>query len=123
MAGITGALEPIQISAMDQRQNTSDIFEAKSIPVKVSRIPDEAYALALPLNYIPIASLLPMHRLIAQGGKSVGHSGRSLRNNDDTVIFVRSRKRVRIAAAVVSFPPRILRPRSPYRKRLNRKFT
>lgn len=32
MAGITEALEPIQISAMDQRQNTSDIFDAKSGP-------------------------------------------------------------------------------------------
>lgn len=61
MAGITEALEPIQISAMDQRQNTSDIFEAKSAPVKVSRIPDEAYAFALALNYIPIASSSPVH--------------------------------------------------------------
>lgn len=57
MASITEALEPIQISAMDQRQNTSDIFDTKSAQVKVSRIPDEAYAFALALNYIPIASL------------------------------------------------------------------
>lgn len=61
MAGIREALEPIQISAMDQRQNTSDIFEAKSSPVKVSRIPDEAYAFALALNYIPIASRSLLH--------------------------------------------------------------
>lgn len=32
MAGITEALEPIQISAMDQRQNTSDIFEREKRP-------------------------------------------------------------------------------------------
>jgi hypothetical protein len=57
MVGITEALEPIQISAMDQRQNTLDIFDAKSTQVKVSRIPDEAYAFDLTPNYIPITLL------------------------------------------------------------------
>lgn len=67
MASITEALEPIQISAMDRRQNTSDIFDAKSAWVGVSRISEagergrekmrEAYALSLAPNYIPIALL------------------------------------------------------------------
>lgn len=78
MAGITEALEPIQISAMDQRQNTSDIFDAKSVQVKVSRIPDEAYAFALVLNYIPIASLADatlhlVHPLIVKSIRRLRH--------------------------------------------------
>lgn len=38
-------------------KSTSDIFDAQSARVKVSRIPGGAYAFALALNYIPIALL------------------------------------------------------------------
>ena len=72
MAGITEALEPIQISAMDQRQNTSDIFDAKSARVKVSRIPDEAYAFALALNYIPIVSLAGANAALGASAYCIG---------------------------------------------------
>lgn len=57
MAGITEALEAIQISAMDQRQNTPDIFDAKSGPGQSFVNTRRSLRFRSRTNYIPIASL------------------------------------------------------------------